>query len=80
MAMLSLAGRAVAASGVTENGYDIGDRWVSHIIDPVPGLPTDTGLLSVSVLTQAAMQAFLTSPHRRVPVTSKGNSQVRSAG
>jgi thiamine biosynthesis lipoprotein len=57
MAVLSLGGRAVATSGITENGYDIGGRWVSHLIDPVLVRPIDSHLLSVSVLSSTAMRA-----------------------
>lgn len=49
-ARVPLAGQAVATSGSRWNGYDLGGRRVSHIIDPATAAPVEGGLASVSVL------------------------------
>ena len=57
LAVLALDGRAVATSGVAENGFNIGGRWLNHLIDPATGQPIDTGLLSVTVMAHCAILA-----------------------
>lgn len=54
---LLLDGMAVATSGDRANGYDIGGRRFSHIIDPASGEPVESSLASVSVLGATARQA-----------------------
>ena len=54
---LCLDGMAVATSGDRANGYDIGGRRFSHIIDPAKGEPVESRLASVSVLGVTARQA-----------------------
>ena len=49
-AVLHLDGLAVATSGDRTNGYDIGSRRYSHIIDPATREPAESGLASVSVV------------------------------
>lgn len=48
---------AVASSGDYRNYYQIGDRQVSHTLDPRTGMPVDHDLAAVSVIAQTAMQA-----------------------
>ncbi len=55
--VLRLKGRAVATSGSRANGYGIGDRRYSHIIDPRTREPVDGNLVSVSVVASDAMTA-----------------------
>lgn len=55
--VLRLDGMAVATSGDRSNGYDIGNRRYSHIIDPSTGEPVASTLASVSVVMPAAMDA-----------------------
>ena len=55
--VLALDGTAVATSGDRENGYTLGDRRYSHIIDPETGAPVAGAIASVSVLAPAAMEA-----------------------
>lgn len=56
-AMLALDGAAVATSGDRVNGYDLGGRRYSHIIDPATGEPAMGTLASVSVLMPLARDA-----------------------
>ena len=55
--VLNLEGLSVATSGSRANGYEVGARRYSHIIDPLTGEPVDTNLLSVSVLGPNAFHA-----------------------
>lgn len=55
--VLRLDGMAVATSGDRANGYDIGRRRYSHIIDPSKSEPVDSMLASVSVLSKNARDA-----------------------
>ncbi|MDP3898671.1 MAG: FAD:protein FMN transferase [Mesorhizobium sp.] len=55
--VLRLDGMAVATSGDLVNGYDVGRRRYSHIIDPTTGEPVESALASVSVLTATAREA-----------------------
>ncbi|MFC5386985.1 FAD:protein FMN transferase [Aquamicrobium segne] len=55
--VLLLDGMAVATSGDRANGYDIGGRRFSHIIDPTSGEPVESRLASVSVRGATARQA-----------------------
>jgi len=54
---LLLDGMAIATSGDRANGYDIGNRRFSHIIDPASGEPVESSLASVTVLAPSARQA-----------------------
>ncbi|WP_196258051.1 FAD:protein FMN transferase [Pelagibacterium limicola] len=51
---IMLEGGAVATSGSLSNGYRIGDRLFSHIIDPSSREPVETLVRSVSVLAPTA--------------------------
>lgn len=55
--VLRLGDVAVATSGDRANGYDIGRRRYSHIIDPATSEPVDSPLASVSVLMETARDA-----------------------
>jgi thiamine biosynthesis lipoprotein len=55
--VLRLDNLAVATSGDRANGYDIGRRRYSHIIDPGTREPVDSSLGSVSVLMATAREA-----------------------
>src|SRR5690606_29630121 len=55
--VLRLDKLAVATSGDRANGYDIGRRRYSHIIDPGTREPVDSSLGSVSVLMATAREA-----------------------
>ncbi len=55
--VLDLGNMAVATSGSRANGYDVGDRRYSHIIDPQTLEPADSALLSVSVVAPDTMTA-----------------------
>jgi thiamine biosynthesis lipoprotein len=55
--VLRLDNLAVATSGDRANGYDIGRRRYSHIIDPGTREPVDSKLASVSVLMATAREA-----------------------
>lgn len=55
--VLRLGGMAVATSGDLVNGYDVGRRRYSHIIDPTTREPVESALASVSVLMATAREA-----------------------
>jgi thiamine biosynthesis lipoprotein len=55
--VLRLDRLAVATSGDRINGYDIGQRRYSHIIDPLMQEPVNSALASVSVLMRSAREA-----------------------
>lgn len=55
--VLRLDGMAVATSGDRRNGYDLGGRRYSHIIDPSTREPVAGAPASVSVLMPAALDA-----------------------
>lgn len=55
--ILRMDNLAVATSGDRTNGYDIGRRRYSHIIDPGTREPVDSKLASVSVLMATASEA-----------------------
>ena len=55
--VLRLDDLAVATSGDRANGFDIGGRRYSHIIDPLTREPVDSALASVSVLMATARDA-----------------------
>lgn len=56
-ALLRLDGMAVATSGNRAQGYDLGGRRYSHIIDPHEAQPAFGPLASVTVLSDQAMIA-----------------------
>lgn len=53
----SLRGLAIATSGNRANGYTLGKRRYSHIIDPVSAAPVISASASVSVIGESAMAA-----------------------
>ncbi|SCY97486.1 FAD:protein FMN transferase [Microvirga guangxiensis] len=55
--MLRLSGNAIATSGDRTNGFTVGTRRYSHIIDPVTAEPVEGSTASVSVLADDAMTA-----------------------
>lgn len=55
--VLELDGLSVATSGNRAQGYDLGGRRYSHIIDPHRAAPAESRLASVSVLSARAMLA-----------------------
>lgn len=57
VALVDLAGRAIATSGDKVNGFTLGTRRYSHIIDPGTAEPVLGSARSVSVIADAAMKA-----------------------
>ncbi len=57
IATVLAADSAVVTSGSYERGYQIGDTWYSHILDPKTGKPVQNDLLSVTILTASAADA-----------------------
>ena len=57
------SGMALATSGVTAQGYSVGQHFYSHVIDPASGEPAENSIASVSVLmpTGAAADAYATA-------------------
>lgn len=57
------SGMALATSGVATQGYSVGQRFYSHVIDPSLGEPAENSIASVSVLmpTGAAADAYATA-------------------
>lgn len=55
--IITLDGQAVASSGDYENGFDLGGRRYSHIIDPATHEPVANGVHAVSVIARRAIHA-----------------------
>jgi FAD:protein FMN transferase len=55
--IVALNGRAIATSGDKANGYTLGARRYSHIIDPATAAPVEGAAASVSVIAGNAMMA-----------------------
>ncbi|QKV18559.1 FAD:protein FMN transferase [Oricola thermophila] len=78
-AVLNLTDRAVATSGSRANGYALGGRRYSHIIDPHTREPVEGGLASVSVIDEDAMTAdgwataLMAAGGRRGPAVAREN-------
>jgi len=53
---LMVKNMAVATSGNYRRGYQIGDKWYSHIVDPRSGKPADH-IISVTVVAPSASDA-----------------------
>ncbi|MGC8643017.1 MAG: FAD:protein FMN transferase, partial [Isosphaeraceae bacterium] len=41
MALVRVAHRAVATSGKSQRGFQVGGQWFSHVLDPRTGMPAD---------------------------------------
>ena len=54
--VMRLANRAIATSGSTRRGVQIGERWFGHVLDPRVGRPVET-VVQVSVLADDAATA-----------------------
>ncbi len=57
MGAFELTDRAVATSGTYRHCHDMGDRTISHTIDPRTGRPIANALSAVTVLAQTCMEA-----------------------
>jgi thiamine biosynthesis lipoprotein len=54
---------SVVTSGSYERGFNKGNRWYHHIIDPETGMPVDNDVLSVTVCAKSSFLAdALTTP------------------
>jgi FAD:protein FMN transferase len=53
---VEFCGQGMATSGLARRGYRIGTRWLSHVIDPRTGWPTDA-VASASVVARDAATA-----------------------
>ena len=51
-----LQNRGIATSGNYRRGFQIGERWYSHLLDPRTGLPVET-VLSASAIAESALLA-----------------------
>jgi thiamine biosynthesis lipoprotein ApbE len=56
IAIIGVEDRAVATSGNSQRGYQIGDRWYSHILDPRTGRPVER-VLSATVVAPRSSDA-----------------------
>lgn len=79
-AVIALDGEAVASSGIRRQGYDLGDRRVSHIIDPRRRAPCEGGLEQVSVLAADATAADGWATALMAAGATEGPALARGAG
>lgn len=57
IATLTIKDKAVATSGDYENFFVYKGRYMSHIIDPRSGVPSETGVVSATVISPDAAEA-----------------------
>ena len=53
-AVIRLSNQAIATSGSSRRGFQVGDRWYSHVIDPRTGWPVESIMSSSVVAPDAA--------------------------
>ncbi len=56
LTVIEIAGSAVATSGDARRGFQIGEQWLGHVIDPHTGRPVDA-VASITVVAGDAMTA-----------------------
>ncbi len=56
LTVVEIANEAVATSGATRRGFRVGDRRISHVLDPRTGQPAEVSA-SVSIVAPSAMVA-----------------------
>ena len=71
---------AVATSGDYRNFYMLGDRRISHAIDPGTAQPVDNRVMSVSVIAPDAMQADALATALMVMGSEAGSEFARTRG
>ncbi|WP_299360417.1 FAD:protein FMN transferase [uncultured Paracoccus sp.] len=79
-AVLRLNGEAVATSGTRRQGYDLGGRRISHIIDPRRRAPRQGRLEQVSVVAADAMTADGWATALMAAGATEGPALARRAG
>ncbi len=54
LTLIAVGDRAVSTSGRSQRGYQIGDRWYSHIIDPRTGFPVSRSIAATVIARNSA--------------------------
>ncbi|WP_367676817.1 FAD:protein FMN transferase [Buchnera aphidicola] len=55
--IVNLNGKSISTSGVYHNYYKLNNKKISHLINPVTGKPINNSLLSVSIISNSALEA-----------------------
>ena len=77
-ATVSLSDRSVVTSGVYERYFTVDDRIYHHILDPATGFPSDTGLYSVTILSDRSVDGDALSTSCFVLGRKKGMELIES--
>ncbi len=77
---IELSDLSMVTSGVLERGFEYGGRYYHHLLDPKTGYPAETGLASVSVVSESSTKADALSTALFVLGPEKGMELALSEG
>ncbi len=69
LTLLTVSDRAVSTSGRSQRGFQIGDRWYSHIIDPRTGFPVSRSIAATVIARNSADSDALATIFNVLPVS-----------